>query len=295
MAGLLAMAGRLVHYINPIRKRSDTMANVTGAIVLAEMLQGYGVSHVFMVPAVLRRTFAEMERRTSIKRIHTHGEKAAAYMADGYARASGRPGICMAQVVGAMNLAAGLRDAWLAHSPVIAFTGGRDPKSKFRNVYQEVDDVPAFEQVTKWNATVDAVDRFPDMVRQAFRAAVSGVPGPVHLQFRGNEGQIDLDEAEMEAHCESQFAAVPPFRPMPDDASVRAAVEILQKAQRPVIVAGGGVRASRAGAALVALAEKLQVPVATSLNGKDTIAASHPLSVGVVGTYSRESANRVAA
>src|SRR5207302_6930238 len=106
----------------------------TGAQVLAEMLNGYGVTHVFMVPAVLRRTFAEMERRTAIQRIHTHGEKAAAYMADGYARASHRPGICMAQVIGALNLAAGLRDAHLAHSPVIAFTGGRDPRTKFRGV-----------------------------------------------------------------------------------------------------------------------------------------------------------------
>src|SRR5437016_5667850 len=127
---------------------------MTGAQCLADMLKGYGVSHVFMVPAVLRRTFAEMERRTDIKRIHTHGEKSAAYMADGYARASGRPGVCMAQVIGALNLAAGLRDAHLAHSPVIAFTGGREPKTKFRKVYQEVDDVPAFAPVTKFNATM---------------------------------------------------------------------------------------------------------------------------------------------
>ena len=271
------------------------MAKVTGAQVLAEMLAGYGVTHVFMVPAVLRRTFAEMEKRTSIARIHTHGEKAAAYMADGYARACARPGICMAQVVGALNLAAGLRDAWLAHSPVIAFTGGREPKSKFRNVYQEVDDMPSFEPVTKWNATVDAVERFPDMVRQAFRVAVSGAPGPVHLQFRGNEGQIDLEEAEMEAHVEQRFVAVPPFRPAPDGESVAKALALLQLADKPVIVAGGGVRASQAASALVALAELLQIPVATSLNGKDSIPASHPLSVGVVGTYSRESANRVVA
>jgi acetolactate synthase-1/2/3 large subunit len=268
---------------------------MTGARALAEMLQGYGVTHVFMVPAVLRRTLAEMERRTKIKRLHTHGEKAAAYMADGYARASGRPGVCMAQVVGALNLAAGLRDAWLAHSPVIAFTGGRDPKTKFRKVYQEVDDVPAFETVTKWNATVDAVERIPDMVRQAFRTAVSGAPGPVHLQFRGNEGQIDQEEADMEPLCEPRFAQVPPFRPEPDVASVRAALMLLQEALKPVIVAGGGVRASGAAHELVALAEKLQIPVATSLNGKDSINASHPLSVGVVGTYSRESANRVVA
>jgi acetolactate synthase-1/2/3 large subunit len=266
---------------------------MTGAQCLADMLKGYGVTHVFHVPAVLRTTYAEMERRTDIKRLHVHGEKSAAYMADGYARATGKPGVCMAQVIGALNLAAGLRDAWLAHSPVIAFTGGREAKTKFRKVYQEVDDVPAFEPVTKFNATVDDVARFPDMVRQAFRSAVSGTPGPVHLQFRGNEGQIDLDEAEMEPLVEPLFARVPPFRPAPDQASVLAALKHLQGAERPVIVAGGGVRASGAAQELVALAEALQIPVATSLNGKDTIPGNHPLSVGVVGTYSRESANRV--
>jgi acetolactate synthase I/II/III large subunit len=266
---------------------------MTGAQCLADMLKGYGVTHVFHVPAVLRTTFAEMERRTDIKRLHVHGEKAAAYMADGYARASGKPGICMAQVIGALNLAAGLRDGWLAHSPIIAMTGGREPKTKFRKVYQEIDDMPAFEPVTKFNATVDDVARFPDMVRQAFRTAVTGCPGPVHLQFRGNEGQIDAEEAELEPLCEPQFARVPAFRPEPDAASLGAALKILQMADRPVIVAGGGVRASGAAAELVALAEALQIPVATSLNGKDAIPGNHPLSVGVAGTYSRESANRV--
>ena len=265
----------------------------TGAEVLADMLAGYGVTHVFMVPAVLRRTFAEMERRTQIARIHTHGEKSAAYMADGYARASGKPGVCMAQVIGALNLAAGLRDAWLAHSPVIAMTGGRDPKTKFRKVYQEIDDMPAFEPVTKINATIDDVSRIPDMIRQAFRTATTGTPGPVHLQFRGNEGQVDLEEAEMEAIVEAQFAKVPPFRPEPEAAHVKAALDLLQKAERPVIVAGGGVRASGAARELVALAEALQIPVATSLNGKDVIPGTNALSVGVVGSYSRESANRV--
>ena len=267
----------------------------TGAQVLADMLAGYGVSHVFMVPAVLRRTFAEMERRTQIARIHCHGEKAAASMADGYARASGKPGICMAQVVGALNLAAGLRDAYLAHSPVIAFTGGRDPKTKFRKVYQEIDDVPSFEPVTKWNATVDAVERFPDMVRQAFRVATSGAPGPVHLQFRGNEGQIDQEETDAAPLVEEQFARVPAFRPPADTEELKKVLYWLERAERPVIVAGGGVRASGGGPELVQLAEALGIPVATSLNGKDCIPASHTLSVGVVGSYSRESANRVVA
>src|SRR3989475_10341871 len=271
------------------------MAKISGAQCLADMLAGYGVTHVFMVPAVLRRTFAEMERRTKIKRIHTHGEKSAAYMADGYARASGRPGVCMAQVIGALNLAAGLRDAHLAHSPVIAFTGGRDAKTQFRKVYQEVDDVPAFEPVTKFNATVDAVERFPDMVRQAFRVATSGAPGPVHLQFRGNEGQLDQEEAEMEPLVEEQFARVPAFRPVPDAQEVKKALYWLERAERPVIGAGGGVRASGAAAELPQLAQALAIPLATSLNGKDCIAGSHPLAVGGVRSYSRESADPVVA
>ena len=220
----------------------------TGAEALARMLDGYGVTHVFHVPAVLRRTMVELERHTSIARIRPHSEKSAAYMADGYARVSGRPGICMAQVIGAMNLAAGLRDAHLAHSPVIALTGGRDPATKFRKVYQEVDDIPAFEQVTKFNATVDDVDRIPDMVRQAFRVATSGCPGPVHLQFRGNEGQLDQDELSADAAVEPLYAQVPPHRPMPADGSVLdAAVAALQTSRTTrrrrgrwgAVVAGG--------------------------------------------------------
>jgi acetolactate synthase-1/2/3 large subunit len=235
----------------------------------------------------------ELEQHTSIKRLRPHGEASAAYMADGYARASGRPGVCAAQVVGAHNLAAGLRDAFLAHSPVIALTGGRDPHTKFRKVYQEVDDVPAFETVTKMNATVDSVERIPDLLRQAFRVATTGGPGPVHLQFAGNEGQIDAGEAEMDLTCETLYASVPPFRPIAPDSDLVGALELLGNAERPVIVAGGGVRTSGAGAALVALAETLSIPVATSLNGKDVIPGTHDLSVGVVGTYSRGSANRV--
>src|SRR5881409_260703 len=214
-------------FSKPLNSQEDqTMPTITGSRFFAQAMQAYGVTHIFFVPTMLLPALAEMEDM-NIRRVMTHGEKAAAYMADGYARASRRPGICMAQVVGALNLAAGLRDAWLARSPVLAFTGGRDPKTKFRQVYQEVDDVPAFEPVTKWNATIDAVERIPDMVRQAFRVATSGAPGPVHLQFRGNEGQIDAEEAELEPLCEPQFAHVPAYRPMADDASVVAALKHL--------------------------------------------------------------------
>jgi len=142
---------------------------------------------------------------------------------------------------------------------------------------------------------VDTAGRIPEMLRQAFRVATTGCPGPVHLQFAGNEGQIDAERAVMEPLAEAQFSRVPPFRPVPEDAAVQAALQLLLDAARPVIVAGGGAGASGAAAELLQVAEALQIPVATSLNGKDLIPASHPLAVGVVGTYSRESANRVVA
>ena len=157
------------------------MAKLTVAACMAEMLAGYGVTHVFYLPAVLRRMLREIERRTTIARVHAHSEAGAAYMADGYARASGRPGVCMAQIVGALNLCAGLRDARLASSPVIALTGGRDARLRDRWAYQELDDLPAFAGYTKMNAAIDAPARVPDMLRQAFRMATSGCPGPVHL------------------------------------------------------------------------------------------------------------------
>ena len=98
------------------------MARMTGGRYMAEIFKGYGVTHTFLVPVIARRAMVEMGE-LGITRVITHGEKAAAYMADGYARASNRVGVCMAQSVGAANLAAGLQDAYLGLSPVIAITG----------------------------------------------------------------------------------------------------------------------------------------------------------------------------
>lgn len=267
---------------------------LTGAKVLAKMLHDYGVTDIFHVPAVLRTMMAELETISNIRRIHAHGEASAAYMADGYARASGRPGVCAAQIIGALNLAAGLRDAWLAKSPVIALTGGRDQATKFRKAYQEVDDIPAFEPVTKLNATVDSANRFPDMLNQAFRVAVSGSPGPVHLQFKGNEGQVDQESFDetIPTSIDESVSSVPPYRPKPDIAQIKKAMDIINNASKPILVVGGGVRWSKAGDLIDEISKKLKIPVATSLNGKDVINSTNPLNVGVVGTYSRGSANK---
>jgi len=267
------------------------MAKMSGSRLFAEMMQGYGVSHVFFVPILMQKALAEMEDMP-IRRIMVHGEKAAAYMADGYARAAGKPGICMAQCVGAANLAAGLRDGYLAGSPIIALSGGPTPESRYRHSYQEIDDFTLFDPVTKFNARVDSLTRMPDLLRQAFRAATSGAPGPVHLQMPGHTGEITEQEADFTLFCEEQFSRVPAFRPEPDLQQVSKVADVLAKAKKPIIVAGGGVVRSGARREMVELAEKLQIPVVTSLNGKSTIPDTHPLAVGVSGLYSRDCANR---
>jgi len=268
------------------------MPKTTGPRFVADALRGYGLSHVFFVPQMLLETLTAMEGM-GIRRVMTHGEKAAAYMADGYARASGKPGVCMAQHVGASNLAAGLKDAYLASSPVIAITGGPAPLARHRHAYQELEDFAQFEPTTKFNAHLDHIARLPDLLRQAFREATTGCPGPVHLQIAGHHAESIMTEADLELLVEPQHQRVPAYRPAADTAHVTAALRLLQAAERPVIVAGGGVAWSGAQAEVVQLAEKLQIPVATSLNGKGAILDTHPLAVGVVGTYSRACANRM--
>ena len=266
------------------------MPKMTGARAFAEMMRGYGVSHIFFVPAIMAKALAEMEDMP-IRRVMVHGEKSAAYMADGFARASGKPGICMAQCIGGSNLAAGLRDGYMAGSPIIAITGGPFDQTRYRHAYQEVEDLSQFDPVTKFNASVDSNARIPDLLRQAFREATSGAPGPVHLQMQNRGGQSTEQEADLDPHVEPLFAAVPPFRPEPEMSRVRDAIAALAKAQKPVIVAGGGVVRSGAERELVALAEKMQIPVVTSLTGKQIILDSHPLAVGISGSYSRDCAN----
>src|SRR6266571_9389505 len=221
----------------------------SGARIIAELMHGHGVSHVFFVPAVLRDGLAELGS-LGIRSVSAHGEKAAAYMADGYARALGQPGICMSQTVGAANIAAGLKDAYLSCSPVIAFTGGTTPETKYRQVYQEIRDFQMFEPVTKWNAEVENPERLPDVVAQAFRVATTAAPGPVHVELRGHTGQVAVGTSHADRPfalaVDRRFSEVPPFRPVAEQTLIREALKALTTAERPVIVAGGGVMWSRA-------------------------------------------------
>ena len=275
-----------------LNKNTNSL-KLTGAESIAKMLSGYGVTHVFYVEGILRRSLVEMEK-IGIKRILTHSEMAAAYMADGYARASGRPAVALAQSVGAANLAAGLQDAYLGRSPVLAITGRKPALSQYRNAYQEILHNKMFEPVTKFQARVDILEQMPLLLTQAFREAVTGSPRPVHLDIAGYGGElIELAETDKTFVVEDQFSRYPSFRPIPDNQEMKSAATLLSEIERAVIVAGNGARISGASAEIIKLAEMLQIPVATSLSAKGIISDEHPLSVGVVGSYSRWCANKV--
>jgi acetolactate synthase-1/2/3 large subunit len=268
------------------------MAKMRGGQYIAEHLVGYGVSAIFFVPNMLSRALACMED-LPIKRVLVHSEQAAVYMADGYARASGKPGVCAAQAIGAANMAAGLRDPYLAHSPVIALTGGGLVGGQHRKPYQEISDYPVFEPLTKANFQVDRVERLPDLLRQAFREACSGTPGPVNLQIAGLRGDIEEHQADFDLIVEPEYTALPAHRPAPEAGRVAEAVRLLRSAKRPVIVAGGGTRQSQAGKELLEFAERLSIPVATALHSLALVPDNHPLFIGVPGSYSRSCANQI--
>ena len=270
------------------------MPKMTGAKFIAETLHAYGVTHFFFMPVVIPDAMPDMQR-LGIKRIMAHAEKPAAYMADGYARVSKKVGICGAQAVGGMNLAAGIQDAYLACSPVIALTGRLPQIEQNRHAYQEVDHIDPFNAVTKYNTVVTTVDELPTTLRQAFRESTTGTPGPSHIDLTGVTGEIITNEADLEVIAEAQYMQIPPYRPEPDSNSIKNAIDLLIKAKKPVIIAGGGANISGARKTLINISEKLNIPVATSLNAKEVFPYNHPLAVGIPGSYSRSCANKIVA
>jgi acetolactate synthase-1/2/3 large subunit len=260
---------------------------------LARALAHAGTTHVFFIDAILRRTLVELDA-LGVTRVLAHSEKAAAYMADGYARIAGRPGVCMAQSVGAANLASGLQDAFLGRSPVIAITGHKPPSYQHRNAYQELAHAPLFAAVTKFATPVVAASDLPRFLRLAWRAALSGTPRPAHLDFLGLQGeQIETGQVAEAPVIDSEARRLPPHRPAADPQDVERAAAALTRARRVAIVAGEGATASGAGPELLALAEALEAPVATALGGRGLIPTRHRLSAGVPGTYSAPPANRI--
>lgn len=268
---------------------------VSGGRVIAEILQAHDVECVFFMDAILRRALVEMED-VGIRRILLHSEIAAAYMADGYSRVKGRPAVCMAQSVGAANLAAGLQDAFFAQSSIVAMTGRQPAAMQYRNAYQELPHEPLFRSVTKNSMRVDDVEQLPHILRQAFRDSTTGRTGPVHIDIAGHTGDAIgsamLSEFSLDGEA---FSKRPAFRSPVERSLLEKAVQLIGKAERPVMVADLGVCISRAEEAVREFAEHASIPVVASLDAKAVLPEGHPLNGGIVGTYSRACANQIVA
>jgi acetolactate synthase-1/2/3 large subunit len=268
-------------------------AAMNGAEWLARALAGTGMSHVFFVESTLRRTLLRLSD-LGVRPILAHSEKAAAYMADGYARVAGRPGVCMAQSVGAANLASGLQDAWLGRSPVIAFTGRKEPSLQHRNAYQEIPHAPLFGAVTKFSSPVESTADLPRLLRQAWRVALAETPRPAHLDVNGVQGDVvELGQTHDSTTIETEARAMPVHRPVADGRDIERAAARIAAARRVAIVAGDAAAVSQAGPEILALAEALAAPVATTLGARGLIPTTHRLSAGVAGSYSAPPANRI--
>ena len=266
--------------------------HLNGAKYLARALAAYGVSDVFFMEAILRHALLELEK-LGVRRIMGHSEKAVAYMADGYARASGKVGICMAQSVGAANLAAGLQDAYLAGSPVVAFTGHKAIPQLQRNAYQEVSHPALYQSVTRFSASVEDASQLPLLLRQAFREASGPSPRPAHLDFAGLSGEVmELGPVPQPLAVDARHGRAPAYRSVPDPVDVETAAGLIKTAERPVAVMGGGAILAGAAAEVRGLAER-GIPIAYSLDGKGLVDDNDDSTVGAVGNYSAPYANQV--
>ena len=225
-----------------------------------------------------------------IRIINCRSEAGAVYMADGYARISGKPGFVYGQRgPGVANVAGAMADPLWASSPLISFTSSIGMPSRDRYEYQELDGLKMHNAVAHWNKTVSVPERAAAMVRAAIRVATGPAPGPVHLEIPAE--MFGADVGSETPYREENLGSVTSRRIPPPSGAMHAVIEVLLKAKRPLIVAGKGVVISEAWDELTQFAEALSVPVATSLGGKGAISEDHDLSVGTIGRNSRKVGN----
>lgn len=258
---------------------------LSGAEAMVHMLQAYGVEHMFGLCGDTTLPFYDALQGLDhgITHFLTRDERHAAYMADAYARVTGRPGVCEGPSGGgATYILPGLVEANDSSVPVLAITTDVATTSRGRYPLTELDQVALMRPLTKWNASLDSAARLPAAMRQAFRAMTTGRPGAVHLALPFDTQKAAVDAAEIWA--EPAHRAYPATRAAPDPAQVERAAEVLGNARRAVAVCGGGPVIAGAYAPLQQLAEALDLPVATTVSGQGAISETHPLALGVVGS-----------
>jgi acetolactate synthase I/II/III large subunit len=256
---------------------------MTGAEVLVAMLQAHGVEVIFGLPGDTGVAFYDALRaQNSIRHVMTRDERSAGFMADAYARLSGKPGVCEGPSGGgATYILPGVAEAHHSSVPLLVITSDNSLAMEHQGALTALDQEALFRPVTKWSATVKRADLIPHIVRRAFRLMTTGRTGAVHLSFPKNilDEQVNVSDVYADEACR----VYPSYRSRPDAAQVERAVELLAKAARPVMVCGGGVHLSHAYAEVQTLAELWALPVATSINGKGALAEDHALSLGVIG------------
>jgi len=264
------------------------MEEMTGAVALLSALKSEGVRHIFGIPGgAIIPVYDALYEEPSIRHILVRHEQAAAHAADGYARALGKPGVCMATSgPGACNLLTGILNAYMDSSPVIAITGQVPTHLLGTDAFQEADLLSLMLPITKHNFLVKSVEELVEAVRKAFQIAMTGRPGPVHIDL-----PRDVQLAKAKVKIPAEITRREKVRYDPDPLRVEEAVKLIEGAERPVIFAGGGIIWSGASPELVELAELLGAPVVTSLMGKGSIPENHPLSLGMLGMHGRRAAN----
>ncbi len=261
------------------------MNQMSGAEAVVTMLQRYGVRHVFGLCGDTSLPIYDAFYRLDhgITHVLTRDERSAAYMADAYARVTGKVGVCEGPSGGgATYILPGVVEANESSIPVLALTTDIGVSSRGRYVLTELDQKALFQPLTKWNDVVLRAERIPAAFRHAFRAMTTGRPGAAHIGLPFDVQKQPIDEALLYADPQHQTYPAEPVGP--DPAAVDGLVEALLRAANPMIICGGGPVIAGAFDELQRLAERLAIPVATSISGKGVIAETHPLSVGVVGS-----------
>ncbi|WP_420586991.1 thiamine pyrophosphate-binding protein [Ruegeria sp.] len=258
---------------------------LTGAEAMVRMLEAHGVKHMFGLCGDTTLPFYDALARMDhgIQHILTRDERHAAYMADGYARVTGRPGVCEGPSGGgATYILPGVIEANESSVPILAITSDVATSSRGKYPLTELDQASLFKPLSKWNTSLDDATRLPAMVRAAFRAMTTGTPGATHLALPFDTQKAQVDEAEIWA--DARHRSFPAERAGPDQSDIDAAAEVLAKAKSAVVICGGGPVLSGATDALRKVAALLDMPVATTVSGQGSIAETDPLALGVVGS-----------
>ncbi|NNK78081.1 MAG: thiamine pyrophosphate-binding protein [Litoreibacter sp.] len=265
---------------------------LSGGQAAIEGLKAEDTRHVFgLIGSATMEMFDALYDADSINFIGVHDERTGTHMADGYARASGRAGVILAgqNGPGATNLVTGLSQAMAAFSPVVSMAGALSSGHVYRDAFQEVDQQALFTPVTKKTWTAPSTDRVPELVREAFRTALSPRRGPVQLNLPRDVLSGQAEFGPMPHPDTYRAQSLPAAAP---DAIAEAAA-LLGGAHQPVIIAGGGIKNTGGHAQALALAEALECPIVTSPGHGDAIPFGHPLNAGQMGPRGNPVASRL--